>query len=137
MRFRPDPTFYPSPRLAMEGPPERLAYVTALDAGAALKRQGELRHDALTVVDLERLAPTDVVDADATRVATRIADNRHGNDAPLIVDDGRRRHGTEAVVDHGRRRGRVQDVAGALGQAGFAGRRQLLERFGDRQAPPP
>ncbi|WP_437671699.1 selenium-binding protein SBP56-related protein [Sorangium sp. So ce131] len=53
MRFRPDPTFYPSPRLAMEAPPERLAYVTAFDAGAALKRKGELRHDALTVVDLD------------------------------------------------------------------------------------
>ncbi|WP_437764811.1 selenium-binding protein SBP56-related protein [Sorangium sp. So ce281] len=57
MRFRPDPTFYPSPRLAMEAPPERLAYVTALHAGAALKRPGEPRHDALTVVDLDPRSP--------------------------------------------------------------------------------
>lgn len=57
MRFRPDPTFYPSPRLAMEAPPERLAYVTAFDAGAALKRPGSLRHDALTVVDLDPRSP--------------------------------------------------------------------------------
>ena len=28
--LRPDPTFYPSPRLAMQGPAERLAYVAAL-----------------------------------------------------------------------------------------------------------
>src|SRR5438094_151497 len=27
MLLRPDPTFYPSPRLAMQAPPERLAYV--------------------------------------------------------------------------------------------------------------
>jgi 56kDa selenium binding protein (SBP56) len=29
--LRPDPTFYPSPRLAMQAPPERLAYVAALN----------------------------------------------------------------------------------------------------------
>ncbi len=27
--MRPDPTFYPSPGMAMQGPPERLAYVAA------------------------------------------------------------------------------------------------------------
>lgn len=58
MRFRPDPTFYPSPRLAMQAPQERLAYVTALDAGAALGRPGEHRHDGLAVVDLDPASPT-------------------------------------------------------------------------------
>jgi selenium-binding protein 1 len=58
MRFRPDPTFYPSPRLAMQAPKERLAYVTALDAGAALGRPGEHRHDGLAVVDLDPASPT-------------------------------------------------------------------------------
>jgi selenium-binding protein 1 len=46
-RFRPDPSFYPSPRLAMEAPPERLAYV-ALLAGA-----GTGRRDAIGVVDTD------------------------------------------------------------------------------------
>jgi selenium-binding protein 1 len=58
MPFRPDPTFYPSPRLAMQAPPEKLAYVTALDASAALKRNGEHLHDGLAVVDLDPASPT-------------------------------------------------------------------------------
>jgi len=58
MSFRPDPTFYPSPRMAMEAPPERYAYVTAFDANAALKRPGEHLHDALVTVDLDPRSPT-------------------------------------------------------------------------------
>ncbi len=50
MTFRPDPTFYASPRLASQAPPERRAYVTALDAGAALDRPGAHEHDALATV---------------------------------------------------------------------------------------
>jgi methanethiol oxidase len=46
MTFRPDPTFYPSPRLAMQGPAERLAYVAALNANVH-------RPDEMTVVDLD------------------------------------------------------------------------------------
>jgi len=56
MSFRPDPTFYPSPRLAMHAPPERVAWVTAFDAEAALGRStGKAKHDGLAVVDV---APT-------------------------------------------------------------------------------
>ena len=44
--WRPDPTFYPSARLAMEAPQERLAYVTALNPNS-----GE--PDAMTVVDCD------------------------------------------------------------------------------------
>lgn len=58
MSFRPDPTFYPSPRMAMQAPPERLAYVVALDAGAALGASGEHRRDGVAVVDLERGSKT-------------------------------------------------------------------------------
>ncbi|MGH3664668.1 MAG: selenium-binding protein SBP56-related protein [Egibacteraceae bacterium] len=43
---RPDPTFYPSPRMAMEGPHEGLAYV------ATLAVNGDQRPDALATVDL-------------------------------------------------------------------------------------
>jgi methanethiol oxidase len=57
MPFRPDPTFYPSPRMAMEAPRERLAYVTAPDANAVLGKPGAL-HDALAVVDLDPSSPT-------------------------------------------------------------------------------
>jgi selenium-binding protein 1 len=45
-QLRPDPTFYPTPRLAMEAPREKHAYV-------ALLRPGRDRPDAIAVVDLE------------------------------------------------------------------------------------
>jgi methanethiol oxidase len=45
--WRPDPTFYPSPKLAMAAPPEKLAYVAMLNAN------GHQRPDALGVVDLD------------------------------------------------------------------------------------
>ncbi len=44
-RWRPDPTFYPSPKHAMEAPPETLAYVVTLDPT-------HQRPDALGVVDV-------------------------------------------------------------------------------------
>ena len=47
-RLRPDPTFYASPSLAMEAPPEDLAYVALLAA------DGSTRTDALGVVDTSR-----------------------------------------------------------------------------------
>ncbi len=46
-QWRPDQTFYPSPRSAMEAPPEKLAYVAAIDP----QRQ---RPDGLAVVDVDR-----------------------------------------------------------------------------------
>lgn len=45
--WRPDPTFYPSPRLAAEAPPEKLAYV------ALLNPTHEGRPDAIGVVDVD------------------------------------------------------------------------------------
>jgi selenium-binding protein 1 len=42
--WKPDPTFYPSPRQAVSAPPEDLAYVAAFDRGAA-------QPDAIAVVD--------------------------------------------------------------------------------------
>jgi selenium-binding protein 1 len=56
MTFRPDPSFYPSPRLAQEAPREKLAYVAAIDpAGTLGKRGGE--PDGLAVVDLDPSSP--------------------------------------------------------------------------------
>jgi len=46
MSFRPDPTFYPSARLAMEAPPEELAYVTLINP------EGRGHPDGLGVVDV-------------------------------------------------------------------------------------
>jgi methanethiol oxidase len=51
-RLRPDPSFYPSPKLAMEAPPERLAYVALLASGENGQR------DALGVVDTNPASPT-------------------------------------------------------------------------------
>src|SRR5438874_660306 len=45
--MRPDPTFYPSPGMAMKAAPERLAYVTLLNDG----KNG--KHDAIGVIDLD------------------------------------------------------------------------------------
>jgi len=45
--LKPDPTFYPSPRLAAQGPPETLAYV------AALNPPGSRNNDAMFVVNVD------------------------------------------------------------------------------------
>jgi methanethiol oxidase len=45
--WRPDPTFYPSPKMAMQAPPERLAYV------ATINTDGNAGHDAMAVVDVD------------------------------------------------------------------------------------
>ncbi len=45
--LHPDPTFYPSPKMAMQAPPERLAYVALLNDG----KNG--KHDRMGVIDLD------------------------------------------------------------------------------------
>ena len=47
MLWKTDPTFYPSPKLAMQAPAEKLAYVAALNAN------GGSEPDALLVVDVD------------------------------------------------------------------------------------
>ena len=49
--LRPDPTFYPSPRLAMEGDGERFTYTALLSPDRS-------RPDALAVVDVDRSSKT-------------------------------------------------------------------------------
>ena len=51
--WRPDPSFYPSPRMAMQGPQEKLAYVAVLNPKAALNGNGNGRPDALAVFDVD------------------------------------------------------------------------------------
>ncbi|MFB3923810.1 MAG: selenium-binding family protein [Terriglobia bacterium] len=50
--LRPDPTFYPSPRMAMEAPPEKLAYLALLNPKLAGKP------DAIGVVDVDPASKT-------------------------------------------------------------------------------
>src|SRR5438093_1122385 len=50
--LRPDPTFYPSPKLAMQAPPEKHAFVALLNP----KFKG--RPDALAVVDVDPASST-------------------------------------------------------------------------------
>ena len=50
--WTPDPTFYPSPRMAMEAPSEKVAFVALLNAG------NSDRKDALGVVDTDRDSTT-------------------------------------------------------------------------------
>ena len=55
MPLKPDPTFYPSPASAAEGPREELAYVVTLNetgTGAVTNGGGTAKPDALVVVDL-------------------------------------------------------------------------------------
>ena len=47
MSLIPDPTFYPSPGMAMQAPPERLVYVALLNTGKNGQR------DAMGVIDLD------------------------------------------------------------------------------------
>jgi len=51
-QWRPDPTFYASPKLAMEAPPETLAYVVLVNP----KYEGQ--PDALAVVDVDPSSPS-------------------------------------------------------------------------------
>jgi methanethiol oxidase len=48
--WTPDPTFYPSPRLAADAPPETLAYVASFDPARR-------RNDEMAVVDLDDRSP--------------------------------------------------------------------------------
>lgn len=50
--WKPDPSFYPSPKMAMKAPPERHGYVAALNYGR------NDRPDVLCVVDLDPQSPT-------------------------------------------------------------------------------
>lgn len=50
--WKPDPSFYPSPKMAMKAPPERYGYVASLNYGR------DDRADALCVVDLNPQSPT-------------------------------------------------------------------------------
>jgi methanethiol oxidase len=52
--WRPDPTFYPSPKLAMEAPPEKLGYVAIMQPGG----NGQARPDAMGVLDLDADSPS-------------------------------------------------------------------------------
>ncbi|MDX6681701.1 MAG: methanethiol oxidase, partial [Solirubrobacteraceae bacterium] len=52
-RWKPDPTFYASPRLAAQAPAEELAYVVTLNTSGNGNGNGSARPDALTVVDLK------------------------------------------------------------------------------------
>ncbi|MBV9471280.1 MAG: selenium-binding family protein [Abitibacteriaceae bacterium] len=55
--WKPDPTFYPSPKLAMQAPPEKLAYVVALEPNA-YNDSGKGRPDVLMVVDTDPDSPS-------------------------------------------------------------------------------
>jgi len=46
MSLMPDPTFYPSPRMAMQAAPERVAYASLLNVGKTGRR------DAMGVIDV-------------------------------------------------------------------------------------
>jgi hypothetical protein len=51
MSLMPNPTFYPSPGMAMQAPPERIAYVALLNVGKNGMR------DAMGVIDLDPHLP--------------------------------------------------------------------------------
>ena len=73
--LRPDPTFYPSPKMAMQSPPEKIAYMALINP----KKTGA--PDAIGVVD---------VDPDSKRLWTADWTDRHATDrrraAPFWVE---------------------------------------------------
>jgi selenium-binding protein 1 len=73
--WTPDPTFYPSPTMAMAAPRETLGYVAILNPG------GSSRPDALGVLDLDPASSTygEMVDR---AVRGNPADGACGTDAP-------------------------------------------------------
>jgi selenium-binding protein 1 len=52
-RLTPDPTFYPSPRMAMAAPPEKLAYVATIGVPTNGQTNGQVQHDALVTLDVD------------------------------------------------------------------------------------
>lgn len=48
-----DPTFYPSPKLAMKAPREKLAYVACLYEGTGVDK-----NDFIAVIDVDEKSPT-------------------------------------------------------------------------------
>jgi len=48
LRFKIDPTYYPSPREAMKAPPEKIAYVAALYTGSGIEKP-----DFIAVIDVD------------------------------------------------------------------------------------
>ena len=55
--WQPDPTFYPSPRLAASAPREELAYIVTLNPDA-IGGDRAARPDALVVADVNPSSPT-------------------------------------------------------------------------------
>ena len=86
--LKPDPTFYPSPRLAMQAPPEKHAFV------AALNPPGSKLNDALLVVDVER-------EPEGRRPCQRHTRVRHQHG---VVLRGGHRHVRDSAAHHGQRR---------------------------------
>ena len=72
--WRPDPTFYPSPKMAMDAPAEKLAYV------AMVNGQANGRHDAMGVVDVD---PTS---AEYGQLACAILTNPYLNGETIRLD---------------------------------------------------
>ena len=76
-RWTPDPSFYPSPRLAMEAPQESLAYVALLEPD---QTSGP---DALGVIDLERGSDTYGQIVSTTELGA-VPSDRLGNSSGVI-----------------------------------------------------
>src|SRR5438067_3927968 len=56
--WTPDPTFYPSAEMAMEAPPEELAYVAIMNPGGNGNGSAGGRPNALAALDVDPASPT-------------------------------------------------------------------------------
>ena len=77
--LKPDPTFYPSPRLAMQAPPEKHAFV------AALNPPDSKANDALLVVDVDETTDASSV---ANFVAAGFAEAETDGDGDVVATAG-------------------------------------------------
>ncbi|MCW2938043.1 MAG: selenium-binding protein [Actinomycetia bacterium] len=91
--WKPDPTFYPSPRDAVSAPPEKLAYVAAFDRAAA-------KPDAIAVLDTDPASPSygEVVGWTSSRMSATSCTTSAGTPAPARSAPGRRTHTWSAAT---------------------------------------
>jgi hypothetical protein len=95
--WTPDPTFYPSPRLAAGAPPEKLAYVASFDPTRR-------RNDEMAVVDLDNGSSTYRQNTNAEQTLrcaslTAPPDADHG-----VTQQGGKHDRSPSRDDHRRRR---------------------------------
>jgi hypothetical protein len=87
--LRPDPTFYPSPRMAMHASPEKLAYVALINSDWRAHAVVLHRDDNCSVARVSQSRsrnPSGCLVRHGPYVGCRAADHRSGDSLGLVVE---------------------------------------------------